>query len=386
MAGRGKIFKALHAYMPFQNEVSQIAGEKSENCEQDQIFSNFGSGRGRLIQTLTKIYSQFSCNAVKEISKSDYLIHFDDTNEELEENESFLKFQEDNCPQSNPVLETDSFLTSTGNSTEKIEFDSNFIRLNRDENYGVFLYVIEFQPPLEDCKLVKRILESDLVLKRLKAKPFIVGSNFYLPQKIESFELYPIPHVNEIGKNMKMIITFIKSVPLHDQIILFNFLFKEIMQTLNYSYMKNKYFDINQAINLEEWMMEIWPGYALEVVQFETNDLLLLCDISHPFLHKTNIVDQLKLLMPNYRYQEVARRYLCGRSVITIYNKQTYRIDDIDFNSNPSSIFKWGNLLVTYHEYFKKQWGVQIENLEQPLLIHKKYSSKTKSVQFLKEN
>lgn len=31
---------------------------------------------------------------------------------------------------------------------------------------------------------------------------------------------------------------------------------------------------------------------------------------------------------------------LCGSTVITLYNRQTYRIDDIDFTLNPLSTFE----------------------------------------------
>ena len=263
---------------------------------------------------------------------------------------------------------------------EDIKVITNYIRLIRDPDHDVYLYQIKFEPPCPDRKIVRQILDCAHMQRRLNVQPFMMGSKFYLPTKIDDFVVYPFPNPEQPSQTFRITVTFLKQVPLKEQIVLFNCLLKKIMQELNYCFMKTKFFDPNQAINLEEWMMEIWPGYAIEVSMTPAGELLLCCDISHRVLHKTNVYDQLKLLMPNQHYQQLACRHLVGSSVITRYNRQTYRVDDIDFESSPESTFTWGSLEITYREYFKTHWGVDIRYPEQPLLVHRKYSSKTNSV------
>jgi len=351
-----------------------------------------GTGRGRLakllISEVTNLPSVIQIPDELDTSEQLPLLQFDDIQNEPVPTLSLSTFEEPIL--SSQYIQLDELGSEASLSSiqelappsevQPIEVVTNFIRLKREQNYDVFLYVVEFQPPLDNRKVMCQILESEHLQKRLKVKPFAIGSKFYLPFEVPNFNMYPIPHPEMNDISIRVIVSLIKRVPLREQVVLFNCIFKKIMTELNYCFMKTKYFDPKQAINLEEWMMEIWPGYALDVVQVGSNDLMLLCDISHRVLHKTNVLDHLKLLMPNQRYKQVACRHLLGTSVITTYNRQTYRIDDIDFEANPLSTFKWGSEVVTYMDYFKQHWGLDVKHIDQPLLVHRKYMPKSNSV------
>ena len=56
---------------------------------------------------------------------------------------------------------------------------------------------------------------------------------------------------------------------------------------------------------------------------------------------------------------------------MTHYNKKTYRIDDIEFTMNPMSTFhlRKENREVTYVDYYRKRYEVEVVNLSQPLLV-----------------
>jgi len=52
------------------------------------------------------------------------------------------------------------------------------------------------------------------------------------------------------------------------------------------------------------------------------------------------------------------------------YNNKTYLIDDIDLNTKPTDTFELRNGdKITYIAYYKKQYGITIEDDDQPLLI-----------------
>lgn len=64
---------------------------------------------------------------------------------------------------------------------------------------------------------------------------------------------------------------------------------------------------------------------------------------------------------------------MLGNSVLTLYNNKTYRIDSIDFTLNPKTA-KFKNACgfeMTLAEYYKKQYGIDIKDLGQPLLVSK---------------
>ncbi len=58
-----------------------------------------------------------------------------------------------------------------------------------------------------------------------------------------------------------------------------------------------------------------------------------------------------------------------GKIVLTAYNNKTYRIDDVDFGSNPKHEFDLKGQKISYAEYYKSKYGLTIQFLGQPLLV-----------------
>ena len=54
------------------------------------------------------------------------------------------------------------------------------------------------------------------------------------------------------------------------------------------------------------------------------------------------------------------------------YNNKSYKVDDIDFQASPKSTFtnEKGEEL-SYMDYYKRQYGLEIRDPNQPLLIHR---------------
>lgn len=53
------------------------------------------------------------------------------------------------------------------------------------------------------------------------------------------------------------------------------------------------------------------------------------------------------------------------------YNNRTYRIDRVDWELSPESIFeKRSGEQLTYQEYYAKAYNKTLSDLEQPLLVH----------------
>lgn len=59
-----------------------------------------------------------------------------------------------------------------------------------------------------------------------------------------------------------------------------------------------------------------------------------------------------------------------GIIVLTYYNNNTYRIEDIDFNANPSCTFNMKNgQVVSYQQYYKTKYDITITDPTQPMLV-----------------
>ncbi|KAH9397441.1 Piwi-like protein 2 [Tyrophagus putrescentiae] len=371
-----------------------------------------GRGRGRALAKL---------HQAKEKEEEEELFPCQLQIPSLEEEEANAQFEDDadDPPPSDDILNSIPCLEEdedddlddpkSADKREKIEVLTNFIRLLRTPGYDVYLYQLKIESPSPsssstssetvalDSKSIRQLLDSRPLQQRLKTSPFMFGDKFYLPTAVPSFSLFPVavpPHYQQQQQQLSVTITFIKALPLREQLVLFNCLFKRVMHLLGYTFMKTKYFDERAAIHLEQWMMQLWPGFAIDVVAGASGELLLCVDISHRILHRTSVLDQLKMVMGGGQGGEGIRRprHFVGASVLARYSKVTYRVDDIDFEASPLSLFEVGSsnsqnnkgtTRMTFLEYYRTKWGLEIRELDQPLLVHQKRSTKTGEVRNL---
>jgi len=54
---------------------------------------------------------------------------------------------------------------------------------------------------------------------------------------------------------------------------------------------------------------------------------------------------------------------------MTTYNRKTYRIDDIDWTSNPRKTFEMGGKETSFVDYFQLKYSIKIRDLDQPMLV-----------------
>ncbi|RWS20791.1 piwi-like protein 2, partial [Leptotrombidium deliense] len=71
------------------------------------------------------------------------------------------------------------------------------------------------------------------------------------------------------------------------------------------------------------------------------------------------------------RFEELSKKRLEGCIVLTRYNNKPYRIDEVKFDITPKSEFTLSNgQKVTYLDYFKRHWNIEIRDPNQPMLVH----------------
>lgn len=57
-------------------------------------------------------------------------------------------------------------------------------------------------------------------------------------------------------------------------------------------------------------------------------------------------------------FQNNFKQQILGKMVLTDYNNQTYRIDDIDFNINPETTFKKGDQDISIRDYYAEVFRI----------------------------
>ena len=70
-------------------------------------------------------------------------------------------------------------------------------------------------------------------------------------------------------------------------------------------------------------------------------------------------------------FHKTAQDVLIGLTVLTRYNNKSYRIDEILFDQNPQSTFDCQGRVMSYIEYYKTHYNIEIKDKGQPLLLNR---------------
>ncbi|QQP38307.1 Uncharacterized protein FKW44_018850, partial [Caligus rogercresseyi] len=143
------------------------------------------------------------------------------------------------------------------------------------------------------------------------------------------------------GKIIEVTMKFIRELSPMDYSYLqfFNIILRRCMEKLDLQVLDRNYYDPKAKIILNDLHLELWPGYVTSIRRHE-NELLLCCEISNKILRTDTVYVQLRsAAQSSGDVKSGAAKLLLGEIVITRYNNRTYKIDDIDWNSSPSSTF-----------------------------------------------
>ena len=244
-----------------------------------------------------------------------------------------------------------------GEAGQATHFQTNYIKL-KCSNKGVYQYVVHYDPPVDSTNnRVRFLYNAAEVTGRVR---LFDGHTLFLPILLPE----RVTTITDRGRNddhdTTMRITLTKILP-PEQIppTVFNMIFKSIMRELKMNRIGQHYFSPMRQIDVPNHNLQVWPGYTTAVHDYE-DGLHLIIDVAHKIL---NMKTCWQLFDDIYRrhegniaaFRQEAINALVGNVVLTRYNNQTYKIDDILWDSNPKSDFQRGNTTerITYVDYYK---------------------------------
>lgn len=68
-------------------------------------------------------------------------------------------------------------------------------------------------------------------------------------------------------------------------------------------------------------------------------------------------------------WQDNFKKEMIGSVVLTDYNNRTYRVDDVDFASSPTTTFDMNGQTTSYKDYYFERYSLKIKDEKQPMLI-----------------
>lgn len=152
--------------------------------------------------------------------------------------------------------------------------------------------------------------------------------------------------------------------------------FNALLRRTRFKQIGRSHYNPQQEKLIPQHGIAIWPGFQSALQKVERG-VLLNIDISHKVLRTATVLSQIEEVRNRARGDptEAIKKMLVGQTIMTSYNKRTYKVDDIDFTISPMDTFTCGDQKtgeekqVSYIEYFKTKYGQEVKDINQPALI-----------------
>ncbi|XP_029174895.1 piwi-like protein Siwi isoform X2 [Nylanderia fulva] len=267
--------------------------------------------------------------------------------------------------------------TKIGLAGKKITLQANYFKLLKSTDWAINQYHVDFAPE-EDRTIVRKGLLK-LHAKSIGAYIFD-GTVLYTSRRLPEPLTFTSTRQSD-EQHITITIRPVRDMRVGDShyIQFFNIIMRKCYEFLRLQLVGRNYFDPGNKVEIRDYRLELWPGYVTSIRQHE-RDILMCAEITSKVMRLDTLGDTLSTCYNQNRaqYKENFASTVIGTVVLTDYNNNTYRIEDVDFNTTPSSTFflKNGDK-ITYMEYYKRK-GITIRNVNQPMLVTK---SKTRSRQ-----
>lgn len=248
---------------------------------------------------------------------------------------------------------------------------ANHIPVQIKEGCGVFEYAVMFSPNIDSRNIRFKLIasQSDFLGK---TRTFD-GSKLFLPMKLSE----PVCFLNAShpvdGTSVQITVKFICQRSLGDCVQLFNILFRRVMYAMKLVQIGRHTFDQKASIPIPKHKLEMWPGFITAIQEYE-GGLMLCAETSHRVLRTQTVLEilyDIQRANPG-TYRDELFKKVVGSIVLTRYNNKTYRVDDVIWEDSPRSTFQTSaGAEISYVDYYWKSYQIQLQDLDQPLLLHR---------------
>lgn len=279
----------------------------------------------------------------------------------------------------------------------KVSLKTNQYRVHFSESQKVYLYTVSFVPPIppDNSKLKKQIireLRPDLIKilgvyihngENLYSLRDVFCENVDTPEDDESTSSMDYMKINfntnelcyEVNICPSGVIDFSDSSKLNSIMQVFNISLRNKLKKLNFCQigsMRNHY-NPKSSHEIQDFPACLWSGFFTSINLLRSGAMLTI-DSSFKLVRTDSILSLIEELSRKHKNsREMIRKELEDNIIIANYGSQyTYRIDRVLFDENPTDKFFYGSKEISFIEYFREKYQVQIKNRQQPLLLVRK--------------
>ncbi|XP_053530289.1 piwi-like protein 2 isoform X3 [Ictalurus punctatus] len=275
-------------------------------------------------------------------------------------------------PKAEPKMEAGGKpLQKVGTMGHPVSIASNYVPI-RCRNEAVFQYHVVFTPNVESVSMRFGMMKDH----RSTTGDIMAfdGSILYLPKRLEEVVHLKAERKTD-NREIDIKIQMTKILPPHSDLCIpfYNVVLRRVMKILGLNLIGRNHYDPRSAVVLSKHRLQVWPGYST-AIKHTDGGLYLAVDISHKVLRNDSVLDVMNEIYQQSResFKDECTKELIGSIVITRYNNRTYRIDDIEWDKSPKHSFTMADgSETTFVDYYRKNYGITVKELDQPLLVHR---------------
>jgi aubergine-like protein len=138
------------------------------------------------------------------------------------------------------------------------------------------------------------------------------------------------------------------------------------------------YYDFENMHEMTRYHLRIAAGYKTTMSVYQ-GKVLLCAEVAHKLFNINSVYEVMQRMHrehPSENYRAACTGYLVGQTVMTMYNKRTYKIDDIAWAETPCDTFETRPRRgetepgrVSFNDYYFENYKIRIRDGKQPLLI-----------------
>ncbi|XP_010893355.2 piwi-like protein 1 [Esox lucius] len=260
--------------------------------------------------------------------------------------------------------------SKTGISGSPIDLKANFFKILSRPQWVLYQYHVDFKPVMESRRLRSALLfQHEETLG--KARTFD-GAILFLPHRLHNSETV-LYSETRMGEKVQITVTLTNELPPTSPVCLqfYNIIFRRVLRMLNMQQIGRHYYNPTDPLNIPQHRLTIWPGFTTTILQYESS-IMLCTDVSHKVLRSETVLSfmlELRHRTGEQGFTAACTKELVGLIVLTKYNNKTYRIDDIAWDYTPNNTFKRGDSEISFKDYYKTQYSLDISDDHQVLLV-----------------
>lgn len=275
-----------------------------------------------------------------------------------------------------PKTKPNHVSTKHGTTGKNLELRANYFRFDvAKADIKFYQYHVAMTPEVDVVQMRRQLLRNSFRQQFGDQIGFIFDAQaaLYTTHQIGATVTLRIDHGENPTTSYEIVMrnTNPDAITISDQqkVQIFNTLLRRTMNELKLQQVGRNLYDPRDSKKIPNLKLELWPGYITSIRKHESN-FLVNVDLSHKVMRDETVHNVLaRSRQAGGDYQTRARQEIVGKIVMTQYNNETYRIDDIDFDRNPSQTFESRGQQITYQQYYQNRYQVGIKDATQPLLI-----------------